>query len=191
VLHAIGSGGHDAVCAAQQIVPGVTVAIAAPRMAAFVMPEILKRFKHEAEMLGRLQHPGIAQVFAFNPGDRRVPAQLVMELVTGPPVTEYVQAHGLGLAARIHLMIAVCEAVQHAHDRGIVHRDLEAGERPGFDQPAEGVDFGIARATGPDMHSTLQAAHGQLLGTLAYELPNSCAAPPARSTPAATYARSA
>jgi serine/threonine protein kinase len=53
------------------------------------------------------------------------PAHLVMELVSGPPITEYVQAHGLGAHERIELVIAVCQAVQHAHERGIIHRDLK------------------------------------------------------------------
>ena len=56
-------------------------------------------------------------MFAFARGNRRVPAHLVMEFVTGPPITEYVEAQALNYAARIEMMIAVCEAVQHAHDR--------------------------------------------------------------------------
>ena len=69
VLHAIGSGGMGVVYAAQQERPRRTVAIKVLRRG-FRHPEILKRFEHEAEMLGRLQHPGIAQVYAFHPGDR-------------------------------------------------------------------------------------------------------------------------
>jgi serine/threonine protein kinase len=171
VLHAIGSGGMGVVYAAQQDHPRRTVAIKVLRRG-FRHPEILKRFEREAEVLGRLQHPGIAQVFAFSHGDRRVPAHLVMELVSGPPITEYVRAHALSYTERVHLMISVCEAVQHAHDRGIVHRDLKpANVLVSDDGRPKVLDFGIARATGLDIHSTLQTAHGELLGTLAYMSP--------------------
>jgi serine/threonine protein kinase len=111
-------------------------------------------------------------VFAFSPGNRRVPAHLVMELVTGPPITEYVEAQALGYAARIELMMAVCEAVQHAHDRGIVHRDLKpANVLVSDDGRPKILDFGIARATGLDVDSILLTAQGELVGTVPYMSP--------------------
>ena len=124
-------------------------------------------------MLGRLQHPGIAQVYAFSPGDRDVPAHLVMELVAGPPITDYARAHSLSTAARVRLVIKLADAVQHAHDRGVIHRDLKPanvliadGEQPTI------LDFGIARASGGDLQRlTVQTAHGQLMGTLSYMSP--------------------
>src|SRR5262245_35155171 len=83
---------------------------------------------------------------------RRTPAHLVMELVAGPPITEYVQAHSLDVAGRIELLIAVCDAVQHAHDRGIVHRDLKpANVLVSEDGRTKVLDFGIARVTGLDI----------------------------------------
>lgn len=171
VLHAIGSGGMGVVYAAQQDRPRRTVAIKVLRPG-LRHPEVLKRFEREAEVLGRLQHPGIAQVFAFFQGSRRVPAYIVMELVNGPPITEYVHAHALDYRRRTELMIAVCEVVQHAHDRGIIHRDLKpANVLVAEDGRPKVLDFGIARATGLDLHSTLQTAHGALLGTLAYMSP--------------------
>jgi eukaryotic-like serine/threonine-protein kinase len=136
-------------------------------------PEILKRFEREAEMLGRLQHPGIAQVYAFHPGDRTVPAHIVMELVAGPPLTDYARAEELSLRARVEMVAKLADAVQHAHERGIVHRDLKPANvlvAPGR-QPKV-LDFGIARATGADLPwVTIQTAHGQLMGTLAYMSP--------------------
>jgi eukaryotic-like serine/threonine-protein kinase len=171
VLHAIGSGGMGVVYAAQQDRPRRTVAIKVLRRG-FRHPEILRRFEREAEMLGRLQHPGIANVFAFHRGDGRVPAHLVMELVSGPPITEYVQAHALAPTARIELVIAVCQAVQHAHERGVIHRDLKPANVLVSDTGVPKVlDFGIARATGLGIHSTIHTAHGQLIGTLAYMSP--------------------
>src|SRR5580765_63773 len=94
VLHALGSGGMGVVYAAQQDRPRRTVAIKVLRRG-FRHPEILRRFEREAEVLGRLQHPGIAQVFAFHVGDRATPAHLVMELVAGPPITDYARSHQL------------------------------------------------------------------------------------------------
>ena len=172
VLHAIGSGGMGVVYAAQQDRPRRTVAIKVLRRG-YRHPEILRRFEREAEMLGRLLHPGIAQVYAFHPGDRSLPAHLVMELVAGPPLTEYARAEQLSIAARVEMIAKLAEAVQHAHERGIVHRDLKpanvlvaAGGQPKV------LDFGIARATGADMHRmTTQTAPGQLMGTLAYMSP--------------------
>jgi serine/threonine protein kinase len=171
VLHAIGSGGVGVVYAAEQEHPRRTVAIKVLRRG-FRRPEILRRFEREAELLSRLQHPGVAQVFAFSRGSRRVPAHLVMEFVTGPPITEYVDAEALSYAARVELMIALCDAVQHAHDRGIIHRDLKpANVLVSNDGRPKILDFGIARATGLDVDSILKTAQGELLGTVPYMSP--------------------
>jgi eukaryotic-like serine/threonine-protein kinase len=172
VLHALGSGGMGVVYAAQQDRPRRTAAIKVLRQG-FRHPEILRRFEHEAEMLGRLQHPGIAQVYAFQPGDRATPAHLVMELVAGPPITDYARAQQLSTAARVRLFVKLAEAVQHAHERGVIHRDLKPGNVLVAEtgQPKV-LDFGIARAVGADVRRmTIQTAHGQLMGTLAYMSP--------------------
>ena len=171
VLHAIGSGGMGVVYAAQQDRPRRTVAIKVLRRG-FRHPDIVRRFEREAEVLGRLQHQGIAQVFAFHPGDRQAPAHLVMELIAGPPITEYVQVRGLGVADRIALMVKVCESMHHAHERGVIHRDLKpANVLVGEDGWPKILDFGIARATGLDVHSGVHTSHGQLIGTLAFMSP--------------------
>jgi len=180
VLHALGSGGMGVVYAAQQDRPRRTVAIKVLRRG-YRHPDVLRRFEQEAEMLGRLQHPGIAQVYAFYPGDRTTPAHLVMELVAGPPLTEYARAHQLSIAERVALLMKLAAAVQHAHDRGVIHRDL----KPANVLVADGgepkvLDFGIARATGDDVHRiTTQTAHGQLMGTLAYMSPEQLRGRPA------------
>jgi hypothetical protein len=172
VLHALGSGGMGVVYAAQQDRPHRTVAIKVLHRGAR-RRDVVKRFELEAELLGRLQHPGIAQVFAFHAGDRSTPAYLVMELVPGPPITEYAQAHDLPFMARVALGARICDAIHHAHERGIVHRDLKPANVliAGDGQPKI-LDFGIARATGLDLQlSTIQTLHGQLVGTLAYMSP--------------------
>jgi serine/threonine protein kinase len=171
VLHAIGSGGMGVVYAAQQDRPRRTVAIKVLRRG-FRHPEIVKRFEREAEVLGRLQHQGIAQVFAFHPGDRQAPAHLVMELISGPPITEYVQARGLSVADRVALLANVCEAMHHAHERGVIHRDLKpANVLVSEDGWPKILDFGIARATGLDVQSGVHTSHGQIIGTLAFMSP--------------------
>ena len=171
VLHAIGSGGMGVVYAAQQDRPRRTVAIKVLRRG-FRHPEIVKRFEREAEVLGRLQHQGIAQVFAFHPGDRQAPAHLVMELISGPPITEYVQARGSTVAECIELMGRVCEAIHHAHERGVIHRDLKpANVLVTEDGWPKILDFGIARATGLDVQSGVHTSHGQIIGTLAFMSP--------------------
>ena len=171
VLHAIGSGGMGVVYAAQQDRPRRTVAIKVLRRG-LRHPEIVKRFEREAEVLGRLQHQGIAQVFAFHPGDRQAPAHLVMELISGPPITEYIQARGSAIAERVELMCRVCEAMHHAHERGIIHRDLKpANVLVTEDGWPKILDFGIARATGLDVQSGVHTFHGQIIGTLAFMSP--------------------
>ena len=171
VLHAIGSGGMGVVYAAQQDRPRRTVAIKVLRRG-FRHPEIVKRFEREAEVLGRLQHQGIAQVFAFHPGDRQAPAHLVMELISGPPITEYVQARGSTVAECVELMARVCEAIHHAHERGVIHRDLKpANVLVTEDGWPKILDFGIARATGLDVQSGVHTSHGQIIGTLAFMSP--------------------
>jgi tRNA A-37 threonylcarbamoyl transferase component Bud32 len=171
VLRALGSGGMGVVYAAQQERPRRTVAIKVLRRG-YRQPEMLRRFEHEAEMLGRLQHPGIAQVFAFYAGDRVTPAHLVMELVAGPPLTDYARAEQLSTAARIRLIVSLADAVQHAHERGVIHRDLKPANVLVADGRPKVLDFGIARATRADVQRlTMQTAHGQLMGTLAYMSP--------------------
>ena len=179
VLHALGSGGMGVVYAAQQDRPRRTVAIKVLRRGVRHQ-EILRRFELEAEVLARLQHPGIAQVYAFQSGDRATPAYLVMELVPGPPITEYAQAHALPFMARVEMAAKLCDAVQHAHERGVIHRDLKpANVLVAEDGRPKVLDFGIARATGLDLQlSTIRTMHGQLVGTLAFMSPEQLRAVP-------------
>src|SRR5262249_51186605 len=165
ILRLHGEGGMGTVYEAEQDTPRRTVALKVIRPG-LVSPEHVKRFSHEAQILARLQHPGIAQVFEAGMGDGGQPF-FAMEFIRGMPLDEYAHGHGLDAAARLELLARVCDAVQHAHDRGVIHRDLKPGnilvDRSG--QPKV-LDFGVAHVTAADLLTTSSRTQtGQLLGT--------------------------
>jgi WD40 repeat protein len=176
----LGSGGMGVVYVAQQARPKRTVAIKVMRrvlggVSGVSGQRMLRRFEHEAELLGRLQHPGIAQV--FEAGTYSVAGEthpyIAMELVKGQPLLAYADRQGLGSRARLELFARICDAVQHAHRHGVIHRDLKPANILVDDtgQPRI-LDFGVARATDRDFAVTSQhTAVGQLIGTLAYMSP--------------------
>lgn len=172
----LGSGGMGAVYVAEQQRPRRTVALKLIRTGAAARG-LLRRFEHEAEVLGRLQHAGIAQIFEagtamLEPGDRLQPF-IAMELVEGPPITEYATSRDLGVEERLALLARVCDAVHHAHQRGVIHRDLKPANIlvDPSGQPKV-LDFGVARAADPDLQlTTIQTHIGQLIGTLPYMSP--------------------
>ncbi|MFN0132884.1 MAG: WD40 repeat domain-containing serine/threonine-protein kinase [Phycisphaerales bacterium] len=170
----IGVGGMGAVYVARQERPNRTVALKVIRPG-LASQALARRFEHEAELLGRLQHPGIAQIYAA--GVATTPTgprpYIAMELVDGQSLTDYADARMLSVPDRLMLIARVCEAVHHAHQRGIIHRDLkpanilvtESGE-------PKILDFGVARAADADLQvTTLQTSVGQLVGTLPYMSP--------------------
>ncbi len=180
----IGSGGMGVVYVARQERPKRTVALKVIRRG-LATSSMVRRFEHEAEMLGRLQHPGIAQIFLAGSTDGPDGARpfIAMELVAGPPLTQYAEQHRLGTRERLDLMAKVCDAVQHAHQRGVIHRDLKPAnilvtDAGGGIQPKV-LDFGVARASDADFHvTTLQTSVGQLIGTLPYMSPEQVIADP-------------
>jgi tetratricopeptide (TPR) repeat protein len=177
----LGRGGMGVVYDALQESPRRHVALKVLR----TMPgeRSQSRIAHEAELLAMLHHPGIAQVYQVGTavvGGMSVP-YFAMELVRGMPIGEYADGIGLGLEERLALLARVADAVHHAHQKGVVHRDLKPGnvlvdERG---QPRI-LDFGIARAIDPDLElETLRTEAGQLVGTLAYMSPEQAAGDPA------------
>ncbi len=144
-----------------------------------VSPALLKRFAREAQILGRLHHPGIAQIHEAGVAEDGQPF-FAMEFVRGLSLDEYARRHGLDSAGRLDLLTRVCEAVQHAHDRGIIHRDLKPSnilvDETG--QPRV-LDFGVARAADPGtVTSASVTGTGQLVGTLGYMSPEQVVADP-------------
>jgi serine/threonine protein kinase len=126
ILRRIGQGGMGVVCEARQDSPRRRVAIKLMHPMQRT-PERMRRFHRETEVLGRLQHPGIAQIFeagTFDAGRGEQPF-FAMELVEGVDVRTYCELEGLDLGARIELLAGVAEAVHYEHERGVVHRDLK------------------------------------------------------------------
>ena len=123
VVRVLGEGGMGTVYEAEQDNPRRTVALKVIR-AGLTSPALLKRFAQEAQILGRLYHPGIAAVYEAGVAEDGQPF-FAMEFVRGLPLDGYADRHGLDCAARLDLLARVCDAVQHAHDQGVVHRDLK------------------------------------------------------------------
>ena len=178
LVRQIGAGGTGVVHLAHQRHPARVVALKVLRRE-FVASAVQRRFEAEAELLAHLHHPGIAQVFAAHPGDHVTPPYIAMELVNGPPITEYVDAHRSSVRDRIDLMARVCDAVQHAHHRGVIHRDLKPGNiLVGEDGAPKVLDFGVARREDASSFTTFGTETGQLLGTVAYMSPEQVLADP-------------
>jgi eukaryotic-like serine/threonine-protein kinase len=176
ILRRHAEGGMGTVYEAEQDNPRRTVALKVIRPG-LVSPELVKRFSHEAQILGRLQHSGIAQVYEAGMGEDGQPF-FAMEFIRGTPLDEYARSRGLNAAARLELLARVCDAVQHAHDKGVIHRDLKPSnilvDETG--QPKV-LDFGVAHVTAADLlTSASRTQAGQLLGTMSYMSPEQIAA---------------
>jgi eukaryotic-like serine/threonine-protein kinase len=173
IIRLIGEGGMGAVYEAEQDPPRRRVALKVIK-GALASPDQLRRFKQEFQALGRLHHPGIAQIYDAGAAETAFGSQpfFAMELVHGKPLRVYADERQIDTRQRLSLMIQICDAVQHAHQRGIIHRDLKPGnmlvEESG--QPKI-LDFGLARMTDSDVEATRQTDIGQLLGTLPYMSP--------------------
>lgn len=174
ILGRLGQGGMGSVFEAEQDNPRRTVALKVIRPG-LATPRMLRRFEHEAQALGRLQHQGIAQI--YEAGTARTEAGIqpyfAMELVRGKPLAEHVRANEFDTRQRLELLARICEAVHHAHQKSVIHRDLKPGnvlvDESG--QPKI-VDFGIARMTDADIDATtIQTDVGNLVGTIPYMSP--------------------
>ncbi len=181
IIRLIGSGGMGAVYEAEQDNPRRRVALKVIR-AGYASRDSLKRFELEAHILGRLQHPGIAQIYHAGLADTGHGTQpyFAMELVEGTSLTRYARDHKLGTRQRLALIAQIAEAVQHAHAKGIVHRDLKPGNiLVTADGRTKILDFGIARATDSDLQlTTVHTDIGKIVGTLPYMSPEQASGDP-------------
>jgi tetratricopeptide (TPR) repeat protein/predicted Ser/Thr protein kinase len=178
IREVLGEGGMGVVYLADQDKPRRSVALKVIRPGV-PSERMLRRFEHEAEVLARLQHPGIAQVFEVGAADTGHGQQpyFAMEYIEGRPLTEYARAKDLTVRKRMELLSKVCDAVHHAHQKGVVHRDLKPGNILVNDAGEPRIlDFGVARVTDADIQTaTLATDTGQLIGTLQYMSPEQAA----------------
>ena len=173
ILRVLGRGGMGTVYLAEQEEPRRDVALKVLHPS-FLTPRHRSRFAREAEILGRLQHPGIAQVIEASGGEETDVPYIVMEYVDGRPLLESVRERGLDRRAILDLWRELCDSVEYAHGQGVVHRDLKPANVLVDGRGATKVlDFGIARMIGEDgdWKRTRVTQSGELLGTLAYMSP--------------------
>ncbi|MEW6197828.1 MAG: serine/threonine-protein kinase [Planctomycetota bacterium] len=174
----IAAGGMGTVYEAEQQHPRRTVALKVmPGWAA--TPAVARRFQLEAEILGRLRHPNIAQVYHAGMHELagvRVPYFAMEYVPDARSITQYADEQGLSTRQRLELFSQVCDAVQHGHQRGVIHRDLKPGNiLVGADGTLKVIDFGVARATDADVTLATQCtAAGQIVGTVQYMSPEQC-----------------
>ncbi|HVS14014.1 MAG TPA: serine/threonine-protein kinase [Thermoanaerobaculia bacterium] len=180
IVRRLGEGGMGVVYEAEQIEP------VARRVALKVVRwgldsrVVLERFQWERQALASLDHPNIARIFDAGTSEDGLP-YFAMELVDGPPLTEYCDRERLELDARLRLVAQVCAAVEHAHRRGLIHRDLKpsnvlVAEVDGTPVPKV-IDFGIAKAVDQaETQRALFTSHGELVGTPEYMSPEQAGA---------------
>jgi predicted Ser/Thr protein kinase/tetratricopeptide (TPR) repeat protein len=172
VVSFLGEGGMGIVYRGMQQSPERQVAIKVLRGGDHLDPLRIKLFQREAQILADLNHSGIATVYGAGSTTDGQP-YFVMELVEGVPLMEYVCEKGLSRRARLELFLKVCEPIRHAHQRGVIHRDLkptnilvEGDGRPKI------LDFGLARINDPNVpQRSAITEQGKLMGTLQYMSP--------------------
>jgi serine/threonine protein kinase len=175
LLEPIGEGGMGSVFLAEQTTPirrRVALKLIKPGMGS---REVVARFEAERQALALMSHPGIAKVLDAGSAPDGRPF-FVMEHVAGVPITEYCDTHRLGVGERLELFVAVCRAIHHAHQRGILHRDVKPSNvlvaiEEGEPRPKV-IDFGLAKALNQRLtEKTLYTQRGLLVGTPAYMSP--------------------
>jgi len=137
--------------------------------------QVVARFESERQALALMEHSAIAKVFDAGTTEHGRP-YFVMELVHGAPIHEYCDRHRLSVPQRLELLVQVCEGIQHAHQKAIIHRDVKPSnilvtEQDGAPVPKI-IDFGVAKATRGRLADDMLATQvGQLLGTPEYMSP--------------------
>jgi serine/threonine protein kinase/tetratricopeptide (TPR) repeat protein len=175
ILQQIGEGGFGSVFLAEQDKPvRRRVALKVIKLG-MDTKQVVARFEQERQALAMMDHPNIAKVFDAGATATGRPF-FVMELCTGDPIAAFCDKNNLSIEERLELFAQVCTAVQHAHSKGIIHRDIKPNNvlvatqdgRPS----AKVIDFGIAKATASKLtEKTLFTEHKQLIGTPEYMSP--------------------
>ena len=182
VKRVIASGGMGTVYEALQEHPRRTVALKVMRRGV-ASRSAMRRFEYESQILARLSHPGIAQIYeagAYDDDGAPVPYFAMEYIPNARAITAYARERKLDVRDRLLLFVQVCGAIQHGHSKGIIHRDLKpANILVDSHGQVKIIDFGVARATDSDLAlTTLQTDVGQLVGTVQYMSPEQCEADP-------------
>ena len=175
LLQQIGEGGFGIVFMAEQHAPvkrKVALKVIKPGMDT---RQVIARFEAERQALALMDHPSIAKVFDAGATDSGRP-YFVMELVRGVPITTYCDENNLPVRARLELFASVCQAIQHAHTKGIIHRDIKPNNvlitRQDGQPIVKVIDFGVAKAMGQQLtDKTLFTEFAQMIGTPLYMSP--------------------
>lgn len=182
LVRRVASGGMGTVWEAEQSAPRRKVALKTLR-SSDMSRDAVRRFRHESEILARLRHPNVAQVFASGvhelPGAETLPWYAMEFVEDARTLTEFVRERALDLRARLELFSTLCDAVQHGHERGVIHRDLKPSNVlvDGAGR-LKVIDFGVARVRdphgAPDGRS-FETEVGRVIGTLQYMSPEQVA----------------
>ena len=175
ILRPLGEGGMGTVSLAEQREPiRRRVALKVIKLG-MDTGQVLARFANERQALAMMDHPNIARIFDAGATPKGRP-YFVMEYIEGVPITQYCDRNRMAIGQRLELFLAVCRAVQHAHQKGVIHRDLKPSnvlvtEQDGTPVPKV-IDFGIAKATDQwAVETTLLTQFGQMVGTPEYASP--------------------
>src|SRR5260221_12157317 len=169
LIEEIGEGGMGIVYMAQQTEPVKRAVAVKVIKAGMDTKGVLARFEAERQALGPMDHPNIARVLDAGPTEGGRPF-FVMELVKGTPITQFCDERKLTPRQRLELFVPVCQAIQHAHQKGIIHRDIKPSNvlvAMYDDRPVPKViDFGVAKAAGQTLtEKTLMTGFGAVVGT--------------------------
>ena len=182
IVRPIGEGGFAVVYLAEQTEPLRREVALKVLKAGLDTKATLARFAAERQALAVMNHDGIARIYDAGETERGRP-YFAMEYVEGRPITSYCDQHALATDERLELFAAVCDAVHHAHQKGVIHRDLKPSNI--LVTEAEGsprvkvIDFGIAKAMATDLAgNVVDTQFGQILGTPEYMSPEQAGSGP-------------
>ncbi len=183
----IASGGMGTVYRAQQSNPRREVALKLLRYG-ITSTQAQRRFDYETQILARLRHPNIAQIYdsgMWDSGSCRIPWFAMEYVRNSRTIIDYAKDAVLDRRERLRLFMTVCDAINHGHQKGVIHRDLKPANilvEDSAGQPvAKVIDFGVAKSTDAEVAMTTMHTHiGQLIGTLPYMSPEQCSGEPDR-----------
>lgn len=174
IIEKIAEAGQGQVWRALQLSTEREVAIKVPQVGSVTSERAHLRFEREIDLAARLRHPNIARI--YDSGVDRGQYYYVMDLVDGTNLDEHVRRHSLAQRQILEIMCTVCQAVQHAHQNGVIHRDLKPSNiivtddgRPYL------IDFGLAKALVEDDQYLTVSLEGETVGTPAYMSPEQAA----------------